>query len=74
MAGSRVTLSGGASWPHPDAVSAAFEAVKPDVMTADWYLLREVVSLLDHLGRHPAGTGSTVAQVRQYRRALRGGR
>ena len=66
-----VKLPGGGTWPHPDAIMAAFEAVKPDVMTSDWYLLREAVSCLNHIGRHPAGTGPVVAQVRQYRRALR---
>ena len=70
-----VGLEGGATWVHPDAAWAALDKLMPDSRAedfdTDWYYLRSAVSLVSHIGTHPAGTESIVQQVRLYRRRLK---
>jgi len=70
-----VGLEGGATWVHPDAAWAALEKLMPDShaedFDTDWYYLRSAVSLVSHIGTHPAGTESVLKQVRLYRRRLK---
>ena len=70
-----IVLNGGATWVHPDAAWAALEKFMPDShaegFDPDWYYLRSAVSLVSHIGTHPAGTESIVQQVRLYRRRLK---
>lgn len=68
-----VKLADGAQWVHPDAAQEALDGLWPsgDVVDLRWYVVREAVSLLDHIARHPAGTEDILRQVRLYRRAVR---
>ena len=63
-----------AVWVHPEAAQEALDALMPGPfgeVDPHWYDLRAAVSLVDHIARHPAGTEAIIAQVREYRRALR---
>ena len=69
----RLRLDDGSQWVHPDAAAEALDGLWPPGEKPDprWYRLREAVSLLDHIARHPVGTEAILRQVRLYRRAVR---
>ena len=72
---SRIKLDDGTQWPHPGAAQEALDGLWPpgDAVDPRRYMLREAVSCLDHIARHPAGAECVVRQVRLYRRAVRTG-
>lgn len=69
----RLRLDDGTQWVHPDAAQEALDGLWPPGEKPDprWYTLREAVSCLNHIARHPAGAECIVRQVRLYRRAVR---
>lgn len=67
-----VKLGDGSQWVHPDAAQEALDGLWPLGEKPDprWYTLREALSCLGHIARHPAGTEAILRQVRLYRRAV----